>query len=100
VALDRDGRLDDPDYIAGLPEHERAAISRRNVFAFSMSVAAHEVIQFFGLVTGQAQIGGNGPQAYHAFPGEMAILDDPGCESDCEYLALTALAPDLRPNIP
>ena len=32
VALDREGKLDDPDYIAGLGEDEKTAVSRRNVF--------------------------------------------------------------------
>ena len=50
IALDRSGMLDDPDYIAGLSEEDKAAFSRRNVFPFSMSVAAHEVLQLVGLV--------------------------------------------------
>jgi hypothetical protein len=99
IALDRAGLLDDPDYIAGLSEQDRSVLSRRNVFSFSMSVAAHEILQFVGVVTGLATIGGTSPQAYHAYPGTMSQLEDPGCEAECEYVALTAQAPDLRPNI-
>ena len=40
VGLDRDGLLDDPDYIANLPPSERERYSRRNVFPFSLAVAA------------------------------------------------------------
>jgi hypothetical protein len=69
VALDRDGKLDDPEYIAGLSEVERVALSRRNVFPFGMSVAAHQVLQVVGLVTGLERVGGIGPQMYHAYPG-------------------------------
>jgi hypothetical protein len=48
VKLDMDGKLDDPDYIKGLSEEDKARFSRRNVFPFSMSVAAHEVLQLVG----------------------------------------------------
>jgi hypothetical protein len=98
IALDREGKLDDPDYIAGLPEEERSATSRRNVFAFSMSVAAHQVLQLVGLVSGLTRIGGAGPQMYHAFPGTMEVLDA-DCAPDCEYQELTASGCDLSPNL-
>jgi hypothetical protein len=98
IALDREGKLDDPDYIAGLPESERSASSRRNVFPFSMSVAAHQVLQLVGLVTGLRRIGGDGPQMYHAFPGTMEVLDV-RCASDCEYAELTASGADMSPNL-
>ncbi len=98
VSLDRAGLLDDPDYIANLPESERA-LSRRNVFAFSMSVAAHEVLQLIGLVTGFDQIGGAGPQHYHAYPGSMEVDDPTECEAECEYFAETATAADLASNL-
>ena len=71
VGLDREGLLDDPDYIAGLSEEERARYSRRNVYPFSMSVAAHEVLQLVGLITGFRRIGGTGPQLYNGYPGTM-----------------------------
>jgi hypothetical protein len=68
VSLDRSGKLDDPDYISGLSKGERARLSRRNVFAFSLSVASHEVLQLVGLITGHQRIGGTGPQSYNAEP--------------------------------
>ncbi len=98
IVLDRAGMLDDPDYVQGLSEADRAALSRRNVFAFSMSVAAHEVLQLVGLVTGMDRIDGAGPQIYHAYPGEMDVLPD-ACAADCEYAALTASAADLSSNL-
>lgn len=98
VELERTGQLDSPDYVAGLSEEDRAAIERRNVFPFSMSVAAHEVLQLVGLVTGLPRIGGIGPQKYDAYPGKMEILDRV-CESECQFAALTATAIDLTPNL-
>ena len=99
VALDMDGKLDDPDYIAGLSEEDKAVISRRNVFPFSMSVAAHEVLQFVGLVTGMPRIGGVGAQTYDAYPGRMKVEGELGCDDACEFAELTATAVDLRQNL-
>lgn len=96
VALDRDGMLDDPDYIKGLSEAERERYARRNVFAFSLSVAAHQVLQLVGLVTGNPRVGGIGPQSYHAYPGKMEVAAWAVCKDDCDIQALTASAePDV-----
>ncbi|MGH9223533.1 MAG: hypothetical protein ACRD2W_07045 [Acidimicrobiales bacterium] len=51
MSLDRDGKLDDLDYIASLSPADRERYARRNVLAFSLSVAAHEVLQLVGLVS-------------------------------------------------
>ncbi|MCY4616791.1 MAG: ThiF family adenylyltransferase [Chloroflexi bacterium] len=99
VALDREGKLDDPDYIEGLSDEEKAALSGRNVFPFSMSVATHEVLQLVGLVTGSPRIGGIGPQTYDGYPGAMKVQTTTHCGEFCEYAALTATAADLTPNL-
>lgn len=98
VALDREGKLDDPDYIQGLSPEDRARFSRRNVFPFSLSVASHEVLQLIGLLTGTPRIGGTGAQTYQAYPGEMSVTHHV-CRRDCEFEALTATAADLSPNL-
>jgi hypothetical protein len=92
VALDRDGQLDDPDYIKGLPHSEREKYARRNVFAFSMSVAAHEVLQLVSLVTGNTRVGGTGNQTYHAFPGVMEVAQTEPCHADCDVAPLVGSA--------
>ena len=99
VGLDREGLLDDPDYIAGLSEEEKARYSGRNVFPFSMSVAAHEVLQLIGLLTGFPRIGGAGPQRYDCYPGTMDVAKCASCDEDCEFAELTATAVDLTPNL-
>lgn len=92
VALDRGGMLDDPDYIKGLSIADRERYGRRNVFAFSLSVAAHQVLQFVGLVTGNRRVGGLGAQAYHAYPGAMEVSERGSCAVDCDVAPLTAAA--------
>lgn len=98
AALDRDGMLDDPDYIRGLSHAERERYRRRNVFAFSLSVAAHEVLQLVGLVAGNARIGGTGPQTYHAYPGVMEVSAVTHCQDDCDVSGLTASATAVTPS--
>lgn len=95
VGLDRDGLLDDPDYIQGLNEVELERYNRRNMFAFSLAVAAHEVLQLVGLISGNQRIGGTGPQHYAAFPGQMTVTETLPCAPDCEFSTMTATAIDL-----
>ncbi|MEX6428423.1 MULTISPECIES: ThiF family adenylyltransferase [Ferrimicrobium] len=92
VALDREGSLDDPDYIQGLSSGEQERFQRRNVFAFSMSVAAHEILQLVGLISGNNRIGGTGPQRYRAYPGRMDVKSVGQCHPDCDISPLTATA--------
>src|SRR5262249_14063850 len=92
VPLDRDGLLDDPDYIRGLSAADRERYGRRNVFAFSLSVAAHEVLQLVGMIAGNERIGGRGPQTYHAYPGTMDSCATEACAPECDIAPLTALA--------
>lgn len=100
VSLDRDGFLDAPDYIDNLPVWEREKLgSRRNIFAFSLSVAAHQTLQFVGLVSGFSRVGGVGPQHYEAYPGRMSVEFSSLCDSDCDIDALVATACDLKGNL-
>jgi hypothetical protein len=92
VGLDRDGRLDDPDYLKGLSQAERERYNRRNVFAFSLSVASHLVLQLAGLVSGNERVGGRRPQTYHAYPGTMELSETTTCLPDCDIQPLTAFA--------
>lgn len=94
--LDREGLLDDPDYISGLSPQDRERYKGRNVFAFSLSVAAHEVIQLMGMLTRSPRIGGIEPQIYHAYPGSMHVLGSGSCDHDCDISGYTAMATDLR----
>ena len=98
IDLDRRGMLDDQNYIRNMDENMKHLVSRENVFAFSMSLAAHEVIQFVGLVTGLTRIGGVGPQFYHAFPGRMEVSELERCDLECNYNELTSSAEDLSLN--
>jgi molybdopterin-synthase adenylyltransferase len=62
VALDRDGLLDDPAYIAGADR--TSATAHQNVAALSISVAASLLAQFVSLVAAPGGQGEPGPLQY------------------------------------
>lgn len=62
VALDREGLLDDPEYIAGA--HIAASPARQNVAALSVSVVASLLSQFISLVAAPAARGEPGALQY------------------------------------
>lgn len=100
VEMDMAGQLDDPLYIQGLPVESLPHLARQNVFPFSMSVAAHEVLQFIGVVTGKLRVGGMYPQFYHCYPGKMDVNRDiTKCQNECKYHNLEANAEDLSCNL-
>jgi hypothetical protein len=95
VGLDRDGLLDDPDYIAGLSPVERERFNRRNVFPFSLAVAGHQILHLAGMIARTARISGIGPQHYQAYPGEMTVAATTRCQDNCEIKAILASAQSL-----
>jgi ThiF family len=89
VAADRGGLLDDPDYIAGLPE-DHPARRGENVFVFSLGAPSLELLQMFLMAIGPRGFAVAGEQMYHFVPG---IFDEPGfhpCRENCPYPNLIA----------
>lgn len=90
VQTEREGRLDDPSYIEGLPNgHPLKA--RENVFAFSMSCASMQVLQMLAMTVAPLGLSNPGAQLYH-FVGN--IMEEPGyreCHPECQYPGITAL---------
>ena len=95
VGLDRDGLLDNPDYIAGLTPAEREHYNRRNVFPLSLAVAGHQILHLVGMIATNSRVSGVGPQHYQAYPGEMSAEMTSPCEAHCDIVGLTASALDL-----
>ena len=89
VSLEREGFLDDPEYIKGLSKND-ALLRNENVFAFSANVASFEMLQLLQMVIAPLGISDSGEQMYHFVP---AIFDAPiyaSCNSNCPYPQLTA----------
>ena len=89
VATERDGYLDDPQYIAGLPE-DHPVKHNENVFAFSLSVASLEILQFLSLIIAPSGISDPGAQMYHFVTAQLDTERHEGCKSECIYPSLLA----------
>lgn len=89
VSVERDGYLDDPSYIQGLPK-DHPVLRNENVFAFSLAVASLELLQMIMMIVAPSGVANPGAQTYHLIPG---FLEEPGfsrCESSCLYPSLIA----------
>ena len=83
VAMEREGRLDDPEYIKGLPKNSPLRASE-NVFAFSANVASLEVLQLLSMVVAPQGIADIGSQNHHFVTGELDV-DTHSCTESCLY---------------
>tara|TARA_R110000787_G_scaffold209044_1_gene319104 strand:+ start:6081 stop:7472 length:1392 start_codon:yes stop_codon:yes gene_type:complete len=84
VSIERQGLLDDPSYIAGLPDNH--FIHRNeNVFGFSMNAAGLMILQFLSLVVQPAGISDTGAQLYHFVTGTMDKDKVYECDEHCAY---------------
>jgi molybdopterin-synthase adenylyltransferase len=88
VQAEREGYLDDPTYIAGLPE-DHPIKRNENVFAFSMAASSLEVLQLLSMVIAPLGLSNPGAQMYH-FVTANFDTDYQGCEDNCLYPSLVA----------
>lgn len=95
VNMERNGQLDDPSYIDGLPDSHPLR-ARQNVFAFSLNTASLEVLQLINMVVAPQGIADVGVQNYHAVTGTMD-LDAEGCLPGCPYGQELIAAGDTAP---
>jgi len=87
VSLEREGFLDDPEYIRGLPKDHHLR-RNENVFAFSVNAAGMQLMQLISMVVSPAGIGNPGAQIYHVVPGSLDIERKHGCQPLCPYSGL------------
>jgi hypothetical protein len=93
VQTEREGLLDDPTYIAGLPK-DHPLKTRENVFAFSTSCAGMQMLQMLALSLAPLGQPNPGAQLYH-FVGNITELPAYGsCHSECQFPSLVALGDD------
>ena len=86
VQTERDGYLDDPEYIERLPDgHQLKA--RENVFAFSMGCASLQMLQLLALSVAPLERSNPGAQRYHFVGGFMAPAAFGECDSACLFPA-------------
>ena len=91
VSLELTGLLDDPSYIAGLPESSPLK-RRENIFPLSASVASFEIMQLVAAVSGLMNLSDLQQQRYSYYPGVVRIETLDRCKDGCPFPALTASA--------
>lgn len=84
VQLERDGSLDDPSYIAGLPadSHLRA---NQNVSAMSIAAASAMLNQFLSLVVAPSGIGDPGPLRFSLTTHRIDRSKTERCADECPF---------------
>lgn len=95
VSVERDGYLDDPSYISGLPDNHSLK-HNENVFAFSLSVASFEVLQFLLLIVAPSGLSNPGAQIYHFVTSSLEADELTECKPNCLYPGYIALG-DVAP---
>jgi molybdopterin-synthase adenylyltransferase len=90
VQMEREGMLDDPKYIEGLPK-DHPLRSRENVFAFSMSCASLQTLQMLALVLAPLDQPNPGSQLYHFVGGFMEEPTFGSCHPECLFPSVVAL---------
>lgn len=83
VSVEREGYLDDPKYIQGLPD-DSPLKRNENVFPMSMSLASAEVLQFVALATGLVGMRDVGEQRFTYYPGHLSSAPAM-CDDSCPY---------------
>jgi hypothetical protein len=86
VSVERDGYLDDPDYIEGLPD-DHVLKRNENVFAFSAAAASSEILQFLRMVVASPGLPNLGALSYDFVTG-IENADFEICKKGCCFPAL------------
>lgn len=84
MQTEREGRLDDPTYIAGLRKGHPLK-RRENVFAFSQSCASLQMLQMLALALAPLDQPNPGAQLYHFVGGFIELSKTEGCQADCLF---------------
>lgn len=84
VTMEKQGILEDPTYLAGLPEdHEFKR--NENIFPFSLNLASLEVMQFIEQVTGIGHTHYYGTQRFSYNEGYIRLSDERKCQQSCFF---------------
>jgi ThiF family len=83
VSVERQGDLDDPSYIAGLPANS-TLLANENVFAFGLGAGSLEVLHLIVMLVAPGDVSDLGSQHYNIKTGKIDI-GTRDCEANCLY---------------
>lgn len=89
VQLEREGMLDDPRYIEGLPK-DHPLKARENVFAFSVACASLQMLQMLAMVLNPLDQPNPGSQLFHFVGSFMEEQKFGACCPECLFPSLAA----------
>lgn len=89
VAVEKDGFLDDPTYISGLPE-DNTFRHNENVFSFNLGASSLEILQFLSMIVSPNGFSNVGAQMHDFVTGNLN-QDYRICEANCPFPDLIAL---------
>lgn len=89
VSAERDGLLDDPNYISGLPKDDPLR-HNENVICFNLSVASMEITQFLSMSIAPHGLSNIGAQLYNFVTGELNQAAA-SCDKTCPFPKYTGL---------
>jgi hypothetical protein len=89
VQMEREGFLDDPNYIQGLPK-DHPLKSRENVFAFSMGCGNLQLLQLLAMAISPLDQPNPGTQLYHFVGNTMEEPTFGQCHPQCQFPDLIA----------
>lgn len=84
VQLERDGSLDDPSYVAGLPPGSPLR-GNQNVSILSIAAASGLLNQFLALALAPAGVGDPGPLRHDLATHHIEPVGVVSCEAECPY---------------
>jgi hypothetical protein len=90
VSVERDGLLEDPVYIQGLPD-DHMLKRRENVFAFSNMAASMELMQFLSMVIAPSGVTNTGSHLYQFVLAKLDKEESPLCNPRCFFSEVLAL---------
>jgi hypothetical protein len=90
VQMEREGFLDDPVYIQGLPNNHPLK-SRENVFAFSMGCGNMQLLQMLAMALAPLDQPNPGTQLYHFVGNAMEQPTFGQCHAECQFPGIIAM---------
>lgn len=93
VQLEREGFLDDPKYIEGLPK-DHPLRARENVYAFALSCGSLQVLQMLAYAIAPLELSNPGAQIYHFVGSQMEPPQFGVCKPNCPFPGLVAMGDD------
>lgn len=84
VELEKDGLLEDPEYLSGLPDNHYLK-NRENISPFSYNLASLEILHFMALAADIVDPDNYGEQKFRFKHGFLSRNGNVKCNSHCDY---------------